>query len=156
MVENDIELSAECVANYKDVLGSPMEAIRNIADSCERSDGTPFRFDKTASEIDHAVWRAQIRVIYPLIEEYRERFIEQHSREMREYLPIEDAFKEEINDPEDVEIGMLLNMSFNGMVQLDTPKYEELKLFKKSRDKLSHLNCLTMDEVSVICSNYIA
>lgn len=148
VVENDIELCAACLRNSKRFLADPYKEIKRITEFEKRSDGTTHSFSKNADEVEHAVWLAQIRTIYPIIEEYREVFVSKYSKAISAQLPITSSYGEEYKDPQDVEIGTLKFMADNGNLTISTGEYEKLKRFKDARNKLSHLNSLSMDEIN--------
>ena len=81
VVDNDIELCAQCLENYREFLRDPYATIRGITDEKVRSDGREFNFEKSKSEVDHSIWLAQIRSVYPVLEEYREDFVQRNKME---------------------------------------------------------------------------
>ncbi|SCP97798.1 hypothetical protein [Anaerobium acetethylicum] len=144
---NDIELCAECIQNHKPFLENPLAFIRMTVEEKERSDGTCFRYTKTSEEVEHFIWLAQIKTIYPHLEEYREEFVQKHSRAISKQLPISASYGEIYNDPKDVELGTLKYMADNGCLTLSTSEYENLKKYKDARNKLSHLAALSINEI---------
>ena len=146
VVGNDIELIAACVKNYKSFLQDPYSTILKIAEEEVRSDYSPYSFAKTPEEVAHAIWLAQIKTVYPAIEEYREKFIDRHRSEIKKCLPVTSSYGEIYIEPEDVEIGTLLFMTGENFY-LPYEEYQELKRFKNARNDLSHLKNLSFDEV---------
>ena len=144
---NDIELNAECISRHKDFMRNPFMVITNIVESSERSDGSTFQFDKSAPEVDRLIWLAQIRSIYPLIEEYREIFIQSHKTAIRAQLPISSSYEEVYTDPNDVELGTLYYMASSGALPLISDEYVRLKAFRDARNTLSHLGLLTFEDI---------
>lgn len=139
IAENDIEICAECLAKhqYAAFLNDPASVIRELCPDDTRSE----------TEITHTIWRAQIKTIYPLLEEYREEFVEKYASAIEPNLPIETAYGEQYEDPEDVELGTLVFMADNRMIVISSPDYFRLKKYKEARNKLSHLDTLTIDEI---------
>lgn len=150
VVGNDIELSAECISNHNDFLLNPMVYIKKICDKGYRSDGTAFEFDKTEEEVNYFVWRAQIKTIYPHIEEFREKFVDRYFNVILKQLPIQASYGETYDDPKDVELGTLKYMADNTYISLNAAEYARLKQFKEARNELSHLTCLQIDEIKAL------
>jgi hypothetical protein len=144
---NDIELCAACLKDYKLFLKEPFKAVQHVIGNSLRSNGEIFLFNGTADDVKHYVWQAQIRTIYPLLEEFREIFVSKHESAIEKELPITSSYGEIYDDPKDVELGTLVFMADNGRLQLKPQSYFKLKRFKEARNKLSHLDVLTEDEI---------
>ncbi len=147
MIGNDIELAAECINDREAFMSDPLACIRKIVANGLRSDGNGFNYAKTPDEVDHLIWRAQIKTVYPHLEEYREDFVRDHYAEINAHLPIIGAMGDQINDPEDVELGTLLFMSGRNYINLEPQEKTRLKLFRDARNKLSHLSHLSLSEI---------
>ncbi len=144
---NDIELLASCLKKHAEFLQNPYNVVRAIADSEYRSDGSDYSYEGTIEDIEHYIWKAQIKTIYPLIEEFRGNFVGRHSLAISKELPITSAYGEIYDDPKDVELGTLVYMVDNGKITLTSQDYFRLKKFKDARNRLSHLNVLTAEEI---------
>lgn len=144
---NDIELCAECIRHYKDFLKNPWAFIKLVKDEKLRSDGTDFYYMKTSAEVNHLIWLAQIKTVYPHLEEYREDFVQKYESAISKQLPIQASYGEIYTDPKDVELGTLMYMVGNDYLALSPSEYEKLKKYKDARNKLSHLTALTIGEI---------
>jgi hypothetical protein len=147
IIDNDIELCAECVQQYEVFLESPLSCINKITTEKRRSDDSEYIYEKNESEVEHLIWRSQIKTVYPYIEEYREDFVERHAYAIDKQLPIQASYGEIYTSPNDVELGTLVYMVGAGILSLSTAEYEKLKVFKEARNKLSHLSNLGIDEI---------
>ena len=144
---NDIELCAACLENYRDFLKNPYAAIYKVVHDHVRSNSSDFTFDKDKDAVNHLIWLAQIKTVFPVLEEYREYFVQRHSFEIAKHLPITSSYGEAYEDPSDVELGTLKYMADNGMFHLSAKEYESLRINKDARNKLSHLTTLSLEEV---------
>lgn len=144
---NDIELCSECVMGYKEFLRNPHGYIKTVLESKVRSDGSEYSYEMTQDEVNHLIWLAQIKTIYPHLEEYREEFVQRHANAISRQLPIQAPYGEIYSDPKDVELGTLIYMAGSGSLVLNQNEYEKLKRFKEARNKLSHLATLTFEEI---------
>ncbi len=145
---NDIELCAECINHHKSFLENPLGFIRMIVNEKVRSDESRFSYNKMVEEVEHLVWLAQIKSIYPYLEEYREDFVQKHASTISKQLPISASYSETYDDPKEVELGTLKYMADHGLLVLNTSEYEKLKKFKNARNKLSHLTALSINEIN--------
>lgn len=100
------------------------------------------------SEIKRRVWRGQVAVLYPFIEEQRVKLLPQ----VRGYLrfPVDTTYGR-VNDPEDLEVGQLVYFLRGKKIQ---PRvWRLLSVLKEMRHALAHLEpvplrCLFADEVT--------
>lgn len=147
VADNDIELCAACLENYLEFLQCPFDAIQKVVCSRLRSDGNEFSFDKTDSDVNHLIWLAQIRTVYPALEEYREEFVQKYASAIEKQLPITSSYGETYSKPSDVELGTLKYMADDRRINLSPKEFERLKVNKEARNKLSHLKPLTLEEI---------
>ncbi len=147
VVGNDIELCAACLESYKEFLQNPYRTIENILQSKIRSDGNEYSFHKTQADVSHLTWLAQIKTVYPVLEEYREELVQRYSAALARQLPITSSYGETYNDPGDVELGTLKYMADHRRLALTLKEYERLKVHREARNKLAHLVPLTLEEV---------
>jgi hypothetical protein len=101
----------------------------------------PESFDGIAPQ---AVWRAQLRSAYPLLEENRVAFVAKYEREIQQCLP-ELQFQEAIFNPYEAELGLLWYLTDpkreeQGKKRLFVPlaDYNWLYALHDARNKLAH------------------
>ena len=131
------------------------QTIKNIIDNDTDSNGCRFLFSKTKDEIEQAVWTAQIRTFYPLLEEYRRDFIKKYRAIIETHLPIKTtSFDETIDTPEEIGLGILFYMTtedyskkMGKKLNIYYKEKEELFTFKEARNSLSHLTILSFEEI---------
>lgn len=151
VVENDIELCAECVGKYRDFLKSPHACIQKIMQNRSKQDEDNYRFKEHGEDEDkkvhHAIWRSQIKTIYPFIEEYRGKFVEKHAKAVSDNLPIRTELGEVYENVQEVELGTLCYLAASGKIKLSPEEHSKLKRFKDARNDLSHLRILTKEKI---------
>lgn len=140
---SDIELMAEIINCYSELIERPYETLRDLAFSFVHTDGSQQKLMFGEAEIEHFVWKSQIKILYPLIEEYRKGFVERHSSDIKTGLPIESADGEQIFEPEEVELGGLVYLTGIKTLLLSEREYDRLVMFRDARNKLSHLGTLS-------------
>ncbi len=147
---SDMELCAACIRRSDEFLQSPWPLMQRIAAEQTRSDGAPFALNCSESDVNAMIWRAQIRAIYPRLEEYREAFIKRHRAALRSILPIKAAPGEIYISPEDLELGKLLYLASAGQLPLTPAEYDRLERYKNARNSLSHLTPLSYDDICAL------
>ena len=157
IVGNDIELAASCIENkkYRSFLENPHECLQIISEAEFRSNGTKPKCLLSQYEIERQVWNAQIKVIFPIIEEYRRSFIDKYSDQINVCLPMKNNFGEEYKEPIDVEIGSLSFLVSKKRIEISEIDSDKLILFKEARNHLAHLIKLGHEEVELLFENYI-
>ncbi len=147
MYPGDVELSAKCIKMGKTFLDNPFTVLQDIIDNSFRSNGAKFETSLAESQINACLWEAQIKVIYPLIEKHRNRFIEKYATELDAVLPVNNSYNEEITDARQLEIGTIAHLVFTKRVKLVSEDEEKISVLKNARNKLSHINCMNQNMV---------
>jgi len=128
-----------------------------------------------SEEMEKQIWKAQLQVLFPLIEMERISFIDKHFAEIKESLvtPFWDykkseslyitQFGEPIENPYDVEIGTLYRMnhlresSDKSLYLLFLPSEqdrEHLSLLHDMRNSIAHSEPCSIEQVSLFLSQY--
>lgn len=150
---NDIELMSAIVNNYDAFICRPYESLLELANKFEYSDGSISTLRIEKNSVDHAIWKSQIKIVYPLIEEYRKRFVEKHRSNIKLGLPIDASDGGQVFEPEEVELGGLVYLTGIKSLILPDREYHELISFKDARNTLSHLGILSFDEIKALFAN---
>ncbi len=101
-------------------------------------------------EMESLVWKAQIRTVYPIIEDFRQILIRKRRKDLEHLLPVANAFGETIAKPEDLEIGTLSYLVDNYQLNLPYDMIRVYRTFRESRNKLSHISILSYDEICTL------
>ena len=64
--------------------------------------------------VETAVWKAQIKLVFPELEDFRRNLVQKYSDKIKNYLPITSSSGERIDKPSDVEIGQLFYIAGKG------------------------------------------
>ena len=150
---DDIELCALCLQHWNDFVLNPYETLTQIAASETHRNGTPFAIDLSSEKATTRIWEAQIKLLFPVVERYRTRFIKNHLKYIEKTLPIKTAYGEIIDDPLDVELGTLSYLVKRKKITL-TPKEEhQLDTFRNVRNSLAHMKTVDYEQVEWVLSH---
>ena len=138
----DMELCAACSRRGMEFLRSPCETLEKIAEEERRSDASPFALDDLLEGLARRVWKAQVKSVFPLIEDRRQAYIEQCYAALRAMHLV----------PEEVEIGVLSHKAAVGELRLPSAAVEELLLLKEARNHLAHIREVPFPMVEAILS----
>lgn len=149
----DPEISATLLSMGMDFIEEPVQATMRLDHACY-SDGTSYPpFGKSQIEsIESAIWRANISMLFPILEQWRLALIAKYETELQAYLPVENTFGEKVEKPCDLELGVMYFMAqsnkavrcINTFTEAD---YSTLKLCRKVRNLLAHNEPVTFDDV---------
>ncbi len=128
----DVELGAECIKCGNDFLKNPRRFLKN----------------KSPEEIERAIWRTQLKLIFPLIEIFRRDFVKKYESLLKKLLPVGLNSGKTIYAADEAELGDLY--SILGGEHLQQEDWEELKVHRDARNKLAHLATLSLEEVQAI------
>ena len=137
---DDIELSAACSRRGVDFLRDPQGVLRQIAETGQRSDGTAFDIGEIGEDISRLIWRTQVKLVFPIIEDRRQHYVE----ELRAQLEARGDV------PEEVEIGPLCYLAGRHEIQCTQAAFNEIEMLKNARNALAHLSPLPFEMVDMI------
>ena len=128
----DVEKGAECIKCGVDFLKNPRRFLKN----------------KSHEEIDRAIWKTQLKLIFPLLELFRRDFIKKYEPMIKFLLPVESNSGKKVYTPDEAELGDLYFIL--GGQNLPQNDWEELKIYRDARNKLAHLSILSLEEVQML------
>ncbi|MBQ4494789.1 MAG: hypothetical protein II968_03375 [Selenomonadaceae bacterium] len=132
LTEGDVEFAAACIGRSEDFLKAPDAAFENLLREGK------FTSRKTNDDIEQAIWMTQLKLIFPLVENFRRNFIKQYEQQIKDTPPYYTV-------PEEVEIGYLYGQFNQRRWLLDSNDAEDLEFYREVRNKLAHLTPLTFD-----------
>lgn len=94
--------------------------------------------------VETAVWEAQIKLVFPRLEDLRRNLVQKYSDKIQKYLPITSSSGERIDKPSDVEIGQLFFICGKGKF-LDKTEFDLLSNMRNARNLLAHRECIGFD-----------
>lgn len=112
----------------------------------------PFYFvrNNQDDELQKRLWVAQLRIVFPLIEQERISFIKRYCKDIEKYLPI-GYLGEQITNPFDLEIGPLSYIiNSNYVVGIKEDERDRIRFMKSIRNKLAHLSVCSVEEMNRI------
>lgn len=97
-----------------------------------------------------AVWEAQIKLVFPRLENFRADLIRKYDAKLRHYLPIRSSNNEIIQTPSQLEIGQLYFICNSNRSQkvVDLSEFEMLKKMRNARNTLAHLEALPYKQLT--------
>lgn len=98
----------------------------------------PIARDK---EINHRVWSAQVGVVFPFVEEQRQRIVAELGRSLR--VPFTTRTGEIINDWRDLEIGHIESQINNHPIKVPPKMRQLIAVLRDIRNCLSHQEMIT-------------
>ena len=147
---DDVELCAVCVAKGMEFLNAPYETIQKVTEDLVRSDGERYCFSKSQEEVDTLLWEAQLKYVFPLVENYRRYFVKKYYDFIKAALPINNGYGDQVMVPEEAELGNLMYLVERGGIPVSAEESMELKRYRKARNELAHMNLLSNEELCVI------
>lgn len=97
-------------------------------------------------ELQSRLWRAQMKVLFPEIENARYRIIQKNLVQIQQALPYKAVYGPEINEPFKLDLGNLLGMIKGGQITLPSKDYQEISDLKPIRNSLAHMKPFQYNE----------
>ena len=134
---DDVELCAVCVAKGMEFLNAPYETIQKVTEELVRSDGERYCFSKSQEEVDTLLWEAQLKYVFPLVENYRRYFVKKYYDFIKAALPINNGYGDQVMVPEEAELGNLMYLVERGGIPVSAEESMELKRYRKEIGRAS-------------------
>lgn len=140
IAQNNVEIAGLLISEGMELARAPLTVSRRVFEE----NGIPTaRLDETVSA---AVWEAQIRLVFPKMEDFRRALVQKYERKLEHFLPMKSAAGERIDKPFDLEVGQLCYIC-KGNKLLEHSEYEMLGKMRAARNKLAHRDALSYDEL---------
>lgn len=144
---NNIELCGKLVAEGLTLLENPSFIYKRV---CKNSFFVEDIKTKSDMEIKSDIIVSQVKMIFPVLEQKRQLLIKKYNNEIKMALPIKNLIGEIVNEPYELELGvLLLVVNQNKVVMLPADK-DLLKLCRNIRNKIAHNEILLSNEIKSI------
>ena len=144
---NDPEFAAELILNSDRLIDDAKSVIDSTISCTIRSNMETF---EAIEDIDRKIWKAQLKVFFPLIERFRLYLIEKYRSDISLDKCITNLKGEKIKSVYDVELATLKWLCNIGDIYINGDDYNDLKFFKDCRNDLAHLKTLPYDSLKRI------
>ena len=134
LTAGDVEFGAACIERSEDFLKNPDEVFSDMLWEGKFTSG------KTTKEIEQAIWMTQLKLIFPLVENFRRNFIKNYEEQIKNTPPFYSV-------PEEVEIGQLYGQFNQRRWLINDFDGDNLEFYREVRNKLAHLTPLTFEEL---------
>lgn len=152
----DVEVSSELVEKFdfkSDCLFDALIAIAEDGVFSHRGESSNHilnivrRTDR--AEVNKRVWRAQVKILFPLIEQKRHDMIKKYENQLRKALLNNNVeyFDKKIEDPFDLEVGTFWHMIKKDHVRLVGNDKNRIGMLRDCRNEIAHMQCCLADNV---------
>ncbi len=145
---DDPELAALLLSAGDAFVQNPVRTARELTADRLRSDRSRFEA-KSEEQIVSAVRKAELVLLFPILEQWRFELVTRHEEKLRQYLPIKDSNGQKVEEPRDLELGTLYHIAARNHV-LPKAEYEQLKLCRSVRNRLAHNEAVPTNEVYAV------
>lgn len=147
---HDVELGQACVDAGGRFMENPSLELQAICRDYTRSNGDPFFLNANPEQISALIWEAQLRIVFPMIEKYRSRFVQQHAGKITACLPTVDRDGREICGLKEVELGIIIRLVGEGTLSIPPDDYALIDYLRKKRNDLAHLTPIAFSDIQQI------
>ena len=108
--------------------------------------------DNLPSLVKKSVWEAQIKLVFPKLENFRADMIQKHGAKLQRYLPIRNSYNEIIERVSDLEIGQLFHICKEYRTEgiVNDKEFERLKRMRDARNTLAHSEPLSYSQLDAL------
>lgn len=136
IADNNVEIAGMLVQKgislAEDPFGTASEVLRD----------NNIKITNLSEIVETAVWKAQIKLVFPNLEDFRRNLVQKYSDSIKKYLPITSSSGERIEKPSDLEIGQLYFIAGKNKF-LEKNEYDLLCKMREARNLLAHRESIT-------------
>lgn len=143
IAHNQVEFAALLVSEKLALLHNPVAVTENVY----RENG--IKATNLQETVRMAVWEAQIKLVFPKLENFRAEIIRKYETKLQQFLPIRSSNNDKIERAVDLEIGQLFYVCKENRTSKIT-EYAEFELLRKMRDArntLAHWEPLSYEKL---------
>ncbi|MDE6036424.1 MAG: hypothetical protein K2G36_11035 [Ruminococcus sp.] len=146
IANNNVELASMLAKNQTALLKNPHNITKQVFTE-NNVKGTNLK-----ERVRTAVWKAQIKLVFPKLENFRAELIRKYEQKLSFYLPIESSNNDIIENPSHLEIGQLYFIcKANGTQKIvSISEYEMLRKMREARNTLAHWEPLSYEQLTDI------
>lgn len=141
---HDPELAALLIQNGEKLIHDPLTVTHSLLGAQCRSDGTAFSDQISVQE---QIWRAQLKVFFPLIEQYRIQLVNRFSAEFPVHEEIIGTFGQHIDDICDIDLGTFKLLCDSGRMHIPNADYKTMCFYRDCRNLLAHTEVLSYQQI---------
>ena len=146
IAHNNVEMAALLVSEKLSLIQEPFKTASQVL--AENN----IKITNLNERVRMAVWEAQIKLVFPKLENFRADLIKKYDAKFRHYLPIKSSNNETIDKPSELEIGQLYFICNTHRSQkvVDLSEFEMLKKMRNARNTLAHWEALPYEQLTDI------
>lgn len=137
---NNIENAGLLVSAETELIKNPIKVVKEVFND------NNIKCTRIEEKVNSGVWEAQIRLVFPKLEDFRNKIIQKYESKIQKFLPITNSMNERIDKARDLEIGQLYTVCLNKNI-VDHGELELLKKMRKARNDLAHRNPLSFSQI---------
>ena len=100
-------------------------------------------------QVRMAIWEAQIKLVFPRLENFRAQIIRKYESRLQGYLPIRSSNNDSVDKAIDLEIGQLYYLCKNNAAARITSleEFEKIRKMRDARNMLAHWDTLSYEKL---------
>lgn len=146
IAHNNVEHAALLVSEKLALLQEPIATAERIYQE------NGIKVTNLQEVVSMAVWEAQIKLVFPKLENFRAEIIRKYEAKLQQFLPIRSSNNDRIERAADLEIGQLFYVCKENRASKITEyaEYELLRKMRDARNTLAHWEILTYEQLKEI------
>lgn len=145
--KNDAELTSELV-KYGTRCASDLQAVlKDISQNAIRSTGEEFEIPLADEQLRSIIWTAQIKIVFPIIERYRNSLIDSLSSSFDKEFRFTTVYGCEKTDYRELELGELIHLNSQKMLSLTPTQLTTASFYNKCRNTIAHFDTISFEDV---------
>ncbi len=143
IAHNHVELASLLVSEKLELLMDPEAVTRRVYSL------SGIEVGDLSETVHRAVWEAQIKLIFPKLENFRAEIIRKYETKLEQFLPIRSSNNDRIEKASDLEIGQLFYVCKDNRDShiVDQVELDTLRKMRDARNTLAHMEILSYKQL---------
>lgn len=139
IADNNVEIAGLLVSEGEKLIREPFKTTKEVFErNC-------IKYTLLRERVSSGVWEAQIKLIFPRLEDFRVEIVQKYKATLKKQLPITNSIGETIREPNDLEIGQLY--ALRNKISARADDRQLIEKMRGARNDIAHHKPVSFDKI---------
>lgn len=139
IADNNVEIAGLLVSEGEKLIKEPFKTTKEVFEkNC-------IKYTMLREKVSSGVWEAQIKLIFPRLEDFRVEMVQKYKAKLKEHLPFTNGIGEIIREPNDLEIGQIY--ALRNKISASSSDKQLIEKMRGARNEIAHHRTVSFDRI---------
>ncbi len=139
IADNNVEIAGLLVSEGEKLIKEPFKTTKEVF---EKND---IKYTLLREKVSSGVWEAQIRLVFPRLEDFRAEIVQKYKASLKGNLPITNNVGEVIRETNDLEIGQLY--ALRNKISANSGDRKLIEQMRDARNEIAHRKPVSFEKI---------